>query len=287
MATKPQIEVVAEVSVAEVGKPFDESLKLAGYGATGGRKTLQIGHLIDAFGVENVGIISCEHGLSTIRGKIDERFVKVVDSRADLRSAYAWAKEQFTKPEQWVCVDGGTRALNWIQQEIFGGAQAALEAMINGSARQALDGSIRPYAAYISKDLDMNSQQMWWKTGQETERLFDGFIKLGTNMYWTFWEKQTSISQYVKGMPWKPDAPGTGAGEALKRAFDYVFRLVSEGEQVNAYFRNPPNSNVITGKVRDDWDDGIKVPDSITNFNLADFVRLVRPTTNDKEKRSE
>lgn len=253
---------------------FNETLKLASFAATGGRKTLQIGYLIDLVGVENVGIINADRGLTTIKSKTDDRYVKTVDSRDDLRAAWAWARDNFAQPHQWVVIDGGTRVLNWVQQEIFSGAQAALDGMIAGIPRGELK-DVRKYASYVSKELDLNTQQMWWQTGQQCERLLDSFVKLGSNMYWTFWERQTSLSQFQKGPPWKPDTPGTGALEAVKRAFDFIFRLVSDGDQVTAYFRNPAGSSLNYGKVRDDWDGGIKVPNSIANFRMDEFVKLI------------
>ena len=260
-------------------QPFVETLKLAAYAPTGGRKTLQIGYLIDRFGAENVGIISAEHGLRTIASKVDERYVKRVDNRADLREAWAWANDNFNSADKWVCVDGGTRVLNWIQAEIFGGAQAALEAILAGTPRNSISGNLRKYVPYVSKDLDFQTQQMWWQTGQQAERLLDSFIKIGSNMYWTFWEDQTSLSQYVKGPPWIPDTPGKGALSAVKGAFDFIFRLVSNGDNTTAHFRNGADDNTNYCKTRDDWDGGLKVPDKIPNFNLADFVELIQPPT--------
>lgn len=277
---------VAEVPLvpAELAVAFSESLKVASYAETGGRKTLQIGHLIDVYGAENVGIISCEHGLNTIRSRVDERYVYTVDSRADLRKAWSWAKEQFTKKDQWVCVDGGTRALNWVQQEIFGGAQAALEAIINGANRRDLPADVRKYAPFVTKELDLNTQQMWIQTGFQCERMLDQFVKLGTNMYWTFWEERTSLDQYTKGPPMIPDTPGKGALNAVKGTFDFVFRLVGAGDTVTAHFRNPIGNNSNYGKVRDDWTGGVKVPDSIGDFNLASFVQLVKGESNGGSK---
>lgn len=266
--------MVKTVASEDGRQQFNETLKLASFASTGGRKTLQIGYLIDLVGAENVGIINADRGLTTIKSKTDERYVKTVDSRAELREAWAWARDNFNAPHQWVAVDGGTRVLNWIQQEIFGGAQAALDGIIAGTSRGELK-DLRKYASYISKELDLNSQQMWWQTGQQCERLLDSFIKLNSNMYWTFWEKQSSLSQFQKGPPWKPDTPGTGAFEAVKRAFDFIFRLVSDGDQVTAHFRNPRGSNLNYGKVRDEWDAGIRVPDSIVGFRLDEFIRLI------------
>ena len=256
-------------------KGYDETLKLAAYAPTGGKKTLQIGYLIDLVGVENVGIISCERGLQTIKSKVDERFIKQVTSREELRSAWGWANEKFNRPDQWVAVDGGTRVLDWVQAEIFGGAQSALEQIINGVQKRDLPPEVRKYAPFVTKELDLNTQQMWIQTGFQCQRLLDSFVKLGSNMYWTFWEERTSIDQYTKGPPAIPDTPGKGSLNAVKGVFDYIFRLLPNGDTVTAQFRNPPGNNAIYGKTRDDWDGGIKVPDSIAGFRLDEFVKLI------------
>src|SRR5690349_6405966 len=149
---------------------FAESLKLASYAATGGRKTLQIGHLIKAFGAENVDIISAERGLGTIRSLVDEKQVFTVNGLEDIRKAWAWAKERCgdNPTERWTCVDGGSRVLYWVNHQIFKGGQDALEGLLeHNGQRSALDADIRKYASYVTKDFDLNSQQMWWRTGYE------------------------------------------------------------------------------------------------------------------------
>src|SRR5688572_25509460 len=95
---KPELSPKTE-SPADTGQsqPFDESLKMAAYGVTGGRKTLQIGHLIERYGAENVGIINCEHGLGTINSLTDKRYIYVAHGLDDLRAAWGWANERFNR----------------------------------------------------------------------------------------------------------------------------------------------------------------------------------------------
>lgn len=257
---------------------YTETCKVALYGASGSRKTLQIGSLIKEYGAENVGIISCEYGLSTIKSLVKTDHVYVAQrlaalddkDTATMRHAWEWAKKQQYK---WLCIDGGSRVLEWIQQDIFGGAQRALEMVMNGIGKRELPSPVRRYGAYVTKDDDLNTQQMWIRVGFESTRLFDSFISLGSNLYFTFWEEQTSLDQYKKGPPWKPDTPGKGSFGAIKGAFDFIGRLVNEGEQSSAIFAN---SGVQYGKRRDDRDAGIIVPDVIKEFNLAEFAKLVR-----------
>lgn len=281
MTTKTTEDAAAIAPTAPAApSPFEPSLKIATYAATGGRKTLQIGHLIKEYGAENVGIISCEHGLGTIRSRVDPRYVYTVhrlrksgDDTADMQSAWAWAHERFNGPHQWVCVDGGSRVLDWVRGEIFGGAQAALEAIIAGVPKRELPLAIRRFAVYVTKEEDLNTQQMWIRTGAECVRLLDSFVALGTSMYWTFWEEQTSLDQYRRGLPWKPDTPGKGAFAAIRGAFDFIGRLVNESDSCAAFFANAP---LQYGKLRDDWEANIRVPAKIENFNLAAFCRYVQ-----------
>ena len=261
---------------------FSETLKLAAYGTNSSRKTLQIGNLIEAYGAENVGIISCEHGLQTIGSLLDQRYIKVVDNRDELRLAYAWLKDNFNQPGQWGCVDGGTRVIQWLHNDIFGTAQRAYEAVLNGTPKSKLDPALRAYASFITKNEELDTGRLWGRLGTEAERLLDGFVKLPCNLYWTFWEELTSIDQYTKGVPWKPDTPGNLSFGAIKGAFDFIFRLVPQGESSTAYFRNPPGNNENYGKTRDDWRGGVRVPDRIEKFNIVDLVNLINNKSNNQ-----
>ena len=250
------------------------NLKIALYAGTGGRKTLQIASLIKQYGAENVGIISCESGLNTIASVIEPEFVRDADSFDDLKSAYAWAKTTFTKPGQWVCVDGGSRVLQWVSEEWWGGVYAAYEQVLNGMSPSQLPANLRKYAVYLAKD-GVNNQGVWIRVGMECSRLFNGFVKLPSSMYWTFWEEQTNIDQYSKGLPWKPDTPGNGAFSAIKGAFDFIFRLSNDGDTCRATC--DPNGKVSYAKCRDDWNvvrvpKSIERPDAADGFVLAEFV---------------
>ena len=276
MASKT-MEVIERVEVSGVPdvKPFAETLKMAAYGANNSRKTLQIGYLIETFGAANVGIISCERGLNTIRSLLDERYIKVVDNKQQLRDAWKWAADNFTTPNQWVCVDGGTRTIQWLYNDVFGTAQRAYEAVLNGTPKKNLPPDLRAYAAFITSNEELDTGRLWGRLGTEAERLLDSFVKLPSNQYWTFWEELTSIDQYRKGVPWKPDTPGNLSFGAIKGAFDFIFRLVPQGEASTAYFRNPPGNNENYGKTRDDWRGGVRIPDRVAGFRLDRLVQLL------------
>jgi hypothetical protein len=275
MAATIQEAGVAANDLQSQVKPFAETLKCAAYGASSSGKTLLIGDLIETYGAENVGVISCEHGLHTIKSLIDERYVKVAEDRAGLRLAWAWAKDNFSGPNQWVCVDGGTRVLQWIQGDVFGTAQRAYEEVLGGKPKSKLDAELRAYAIYISGNEEINTQGLWGRVGSEAERLFNSFVKLPSNMYWTFWEQLTSIDQYKKGVPWKPDTPGNLSFGAINGTFDFIFRMLPvTDKRSTAVFRNPPGNNESFTKTRDDWRSA-KIPARIPEFKLTDLVNII------------
>ena len=98
-------------------------------------------------------------------------------------------------------------------------------------------------------------------------------MTLPCNIYWTFWETQTSIDQYRKGLPWQVDAPGTASRDAIMGSFDFVFRLSYDGETLVA--TADPANRVARAKVRDDWKIR-QVKKEMRDFNLAQFVNYLK-----------
>src|SRR6185369_15232190 len=157
--TKVTEAVKPEVSPSNGNQPFAETLKMAAYGANNSRKTLQIGYLIETYGVENVGIISCERGLNTIKSKLDERYIKVVDNKQELRDAWKWANDNFGAG-QWIAVDGGTRCIQWLYNDVFGTAQQAYEKVLNGTQKSKLEPDLRKYAALITSTEELDTGRL-------------------------------------------------------------------------------------------------------------------------------
>lgn len=254
---------------------YATNLKVALYAPSGGRKTLQARHLIDRFGAENVGIISCEQGTSTIESSLDHRFVKKVDSLKDLGAALKWASETFTRPDQWVVVDGGSRVLNWVQRDIWSGTERAFAWISQGKSVREMDAELRQYAFFVTKQEEMNTQAMWIKVATKCGIIFDSFVKLTPSIYWTFWEEQTNVDQFRKGPPYKPDTPGKGAFDELRGAFDFVGRLVRLDDEWSVAYFNDGEPGKYYAKRRDDWAN-VRVPNEIRRFNLAEFVDGLR-----------
>lgn len=253
-----------------------KSTKVALYGATGTRKTLQIGNLIREFGADRVGVVSCERGLGTIASAItNPNNVFVADSWAQFRQAFAWASERFTSADSWVCVDGGTRVMQWNAGEIWGGTDAVYTELALGKPKHELSASLRPFLRFITGQGDIDGQRQWVQIGRDADRLLNAWVKLPCNIYWTFWETQTSLDQYRKGLPWQVDAPGTASRDAIMGTFDFVGRLSYEDGKLVGSF--DPTSRVNRAKVRDDWNGGIKIPAVMSEFNLAELVKLFHP----------
>jgi len=252
---------------------FNETLKIACYGDPGSRKTLQAKHLIEAVGAENVGIISCESGLNTIRSVVQDGQVFEADSLDAFRKAHAWAKDRFTRPEQWVVVDGGSRVFQWVSEEIWGGVNAAYEQILLGVQPKELPDPLKKFAVFITTKDGINSQQAWTRVGMTSSMLINAYVKLPCSMYWTYWQEKPNVDQYTKGIQWNLDLPGKGTRDSVIGAFDFIFRLVSESaDSSKAICRSTSTS---FAKCRDDWT-VYKVPGEIPAFNLARFVADVR-----------
>ena len=249
-------------------------MKQALYGATGTRKTLQIGHLIDAFGADKVGIVSCERGLGTIASRLTEPHVFHANSMEDFRAAFDWARKRAAAdPAGWICVDGGTRVMQWSAGEIWAGTDEAFVHLAMGKPKNELRDSVKPYLRFIAKEGDINGQAQWIEIGKKGDRLLNAWVTLPCNIYWTFWETQTSIDQYRKGLPWQVDAPGTASRDAIMGSFDFVFRLSYDGETLVA--TADPANRVSRAKVRDDWKVR-QVKKEMRDFNLAQFVNYLK-----------
>lgn len=249
---------------------LQETTKIALFGANQSGKTLQIGNLIRALGAESVGVVSCEDGLKTVASVVDPQHVYECNSIADLEKAFTWASSRYAGAGKWVCVDGGTRAMQWIAGEVWAGADACYEALALGTSRGNLAKEIRPYLRFITKDGDIDGQRQWIQIGRDIDFQINRWVKLPSNMFWTFWECETSLDQYRKGPPMQVDCPGNAGRDAIYGSFDYILRLTRDGERVVA--KHDPARKLIRSKTRDDWRGGVKVPTEMKDFNLATFV---------------
>lgn len=252
---------------------FTETAKVALFGANSSGKTLQIRSLIEAFGHENVGIVSCEDGLKTIRSVVRPEQVKECNNISEMRQAFKWASEKFWGPDKWVCVDGGTRALQWIAGEVWAGTDAVYTALALGQSKSDIPVALKPYLRFITGQGEIDGQRQWVQIGRDIDFELNRWVRLPANMYWTFWEDQTSLDQYRKGLPWQTDAPGKAGRDAIYGSFDVILRLTRNGEKIVA--THDPERRMVRSKARDDWHGGIRIPNEIPDFSLAALVQIL------------
>jgi hypothetical protein len=246
--------------------------KIALYGEPGARKTLQARYLIEAFGHENVGIISAEQGLGTIASAIQPEHVQEVTNLDELRKAYAWAKAKYTKPDQWVVVDGGSRIFNWVSQEVWQSVDKVYDEILSGTARRALPDALKPYGRFITGKDEIDGMRCWVAVGSNAGWLMDAFIKLPASLMMTFWAEKPNIDQYTKGAQYHLDLPGKGTRDAVVGSFDFIFRLVSVNKNYSKAICRTTTTSF--AKSRDDRT-VYEVPDEIEPFNLAEFIKKV------------
>lgn len=256
---------------AAVGQ-FSDTIKVALYGKFGTRKTLQAGHLAEAFGKERVVIVSAEHGLNTIRSLVDPANVIECDNVGDLRKAHARVREMHNTKDWWVVIDGATRIFGWGANEQMSGADRYYEATATGKPPKDDD---KQYGRFISDKSDkIDMQKVYGRIGRDSQNLLNAWVRLECNQYWTFLEDMTGTANREKTIPWGPDVPGKVALTAIMSTFDYVGRLEYDGERrLVAGF--DPASAMYLARTREDRGVGIVVPPQIVNFNLATFVSLI------------
>jgi hypothetical protein len=259
---------------------FTETRKIASFGANSSGKTLQIRYLIDAFGPANVGIVSCEHGVGTIESDIRKSGVEMKEPKnlREFKEAWKWASDNYSDKNKWVCVDGGTRAIQWGANEIIQGTDAAFIEMAMGKEKHEVSEPLRQYLRFISNEGNIDGRKLWPSIAWDTDFEMTRWVGIPCNHYWTFWEDETWKNE-KKGAPWQIDAPGEGSRKAIYGTFDFILRLTRggrEGEIVIA--THDPTGRFVKSKTRDDWN-WAKVPLEQQNFNLAKFIETLRPQT--------
>lgn len=254
---------------------FTETIKVALYGAYGSRKTLQIGNLIKAAGSGRVLVVSAEHGLGTIRSLLDPSQVRTVHDKAELRQAFAEVKESFNTPDYWVCIDGGSQIVEWIANEQFTGAD---EYFSLDARKQAIPDKLKEYGRYISdRSHTIDTQRIYGRIGRDSENLWAAWIRLQCNLYVNFLEDMTGVNdKREKTIPWGPDVPGKMGLKAVMSSFDFVGRLSYDGDgKLVGHFN--PKSPIYMARTREDRAAGIMLPTEIADFDLSQFIKLVRP----------
>lgn len=279
---KTETENAPESAVTEPSV-FSETLKVALYGKFGSRKTLQIGHLIDAFGAENVLIINAERGLNTIRSRVtDSKQVISANNLDELREAFAPAKEWAqANPSGWVCVDGMSQVTEWLANEQLSGAERFYDYKARNQTVPTKDAV---FGRYLSKEGAIDTMRIYGRIGRESENLLGAFISLPCNLYVNYLEEKTGTSGYERTIPYGPDVPGKVGLTAVMSSFDFIGRLTyaNDGSLVGQF---DSRSNVYMARTREDRT-VVEVPAEIPNFRLDEFVKLVKGETSESNNSS-
>lgn len=260
-----------------MAEAFTETCKVALFGGYGSGKTLQIRSLIEDYGAANVGIVSCEHGLGTIESSLAGVGKREPRDLATFKDAWKWAQDNYSGRDKWVCIDGGTRVLQWGSNDILQGTDEAFIRLATGTERGTLDKALKPYLRYITSDGNIDSRKQWMSIAYDADHEMNRWVKLECNHYWTFWEDETWINENKKGVPWQVDAPGRGSRLAIYGTFDFVLRLTREGPKGETVVAtHDPSGRTVKSKTRDDWK-WCQVPTEQRDFRLSQFARSIRP----------
>lgn len=251
---------------------FQETAKIALYAPWGGRKTLQIAHLIDAFGAENVLVVNCERGLKTIESKLTvKENVIVAPNLAKLREVFGKSVVPFaTGPDKYICLDGASTVVAWIANEQLNGADRYYEAM---KRNMPIAPNDLQYGRFMQKG-EINSMAIYNRVGRDSETLWNAWVSLNANVYVNFREEMTGSTGFEKTYPYGPDVPGKVGLSAAMSIFDFVGRLTYEEGQLIGGF--DVTSRLYMAKTRNDQNAGVFIPPELVPFNLAEFIKLVR-----------
>ena len=250
-----------------------ETCKVALFGGHNTGKTLQIRSLIEMYGAANVGIVSCENGLGTIESSLAGVGKREPKNLREFKDAWKWAQDTFNGRDKWVCVDGGTRAIQWGANEIIQGTDAAFIELASGKYRNQVSDQLKQYLRFITNDGNIDGRKLWPSIAWDTDYEMSRWVGLNCNHYWTFWDDGSWVND-KKGLPWQIDAPGDGSRRSIYGTFDFIFRLTREGEKVVA--EHDPTGKSVRSKTRDDWSIH-KVPLKQDDFNLATFSQSIKP----------
>lgn len=234
-------------------------------------KTHQLGYLVQAVGKENVAVVSCEKGLTTIASLIEPDNVKACASRDDLRAAYGWARDHFDASDKWVFMDGASRAMYWLFDEVLKPAEKVFEATVCG---RTVGGSDRKYLRFLSDRNNLDMMRIYGQHGSDARVFWNTWLSGNWNLMATFLAKETKHDGYASKPPYGPDVPGRVGVDAVMGTFDFVLAL-DRDNRGNPTARTRGDREWLA-KIRVDRFAGVEIPDVIENFNLAEFVATIR-----------
>lgn len=253
-----------------------ESLKIALYSPYGGRKTLQIGHLIEMVGAANVLVVNAEHGLGTIRTRLTQPGnVLTVTNLAEYRTAWkavaAFAAAHAGDPSAWVCIDGASSIHEWIANDQISSAERYFDLTAQGLP---VDTPLKPFGRFIANGA-INMMHIYGRIGRDSQNLLNALIGLPVNVYANYLEDLTGSDGFKSLPPYGPDVPGKVGLKAVMSSFDCVMRLsyAADGKLVAGC--DPAQARTYMSRTRDDWS-VLRLPTTIPDFRLDQFIRMVR-----------
>lgn len=248
------------------------NLKIATYGRWSSRKTLQIATLIERYGADNVIVVNADKGIGSVASVATQ--VLEVNSLDDLRTAWSDASKLIAgKPDCWLCLDGMTRVMNMVADEMLGGADEYAEQLALGTPHAGMPTRLKPYRRFVTDSGGVDSMRIYGIVGTDSKNLLGAWLRLDCNLYATYLEDQTSNGR-EKGPPYVPDVPGNVGLKAVMSTYDYVIRMTIKNGVAVAQL--DPSSGLYLSRTREDRTISGELPKEIPDFNLAKFVALIR-----------
>ena len=259
-------------------------VKIALFGSNSTGKTLQIKTLIESLGVENVGIISVEDGLSTIASILNLEHVYQPTRISQFEADLTTCSQKYSGAHQFLCIDGGTRLLQLNAGKIWDATDEAYEKMVFlNMRRQDFQGKdeykmARYGSRFITGAGEIDGYAQWKEIGVQADILFNKILQTRCNIYMNFWEDESQLGDRKKGLPWQADAPGKASRDAIYGFFDFIFRLTYDGGAPTAH--HDRGKVMARTKSRDDWGGGFRVEEEMAPFKLSEFYERLRPKSN-------
>lgn len=264
---KPQLEIATAV-------PAAKTLKIALYSDYCRRKTEQLGRLIESVGMDSCVIVSCDQGLDTIDSVVDYSRVVVVNSWDDMRVAYKFANEKLAgKSNPWGLIDGATSLLLEHVNSLFAATEEAYDCR---ARKQSIPDHLITASRYLTKNDQVDGMAIYGRVGRDLTRLFQTWKAANINMVWTFLEELTGLTdKREKTYPFGPAIPGNLGYRAAMSTFDFVVRLWYDANGRLVAGTKP--TAMYEARTREDQRGGIEIPAVIPDFDLSEFIKLIRP----------
>jgi hypothetical protein len=252
-------------------------LKIMAYGRWCTGKTRQAASLIEAYGKENVYVVSCSAGLNTINGAYDPANVYECVSADDARAAWGELFGQGKgriKPgsDAWVVLDGLTEACEWFESSALDRLDECAR-IVASQGKAAVPQHLKEWLRFVNSEGGPDQQKAYGPIGVDCKLFIDGWVIRGSqfaNIYVTAHEQETQRDRVI-GPPYMPSLPGKVAREYAMGKFDYVVRMVADNGGTAQL--DPAKIALYWSRTRENRSVSGELPKEIPQFNLAEFVK--------------